>query len=330
MNSHESQSTNWDGQFAKSFKLPEMDVRTATPQQWEEYTRISFIHGAYEKADAALKETQDWQVHADLREKVDYLLDGIQQGRKDLAKVSYEKAGDIINRYDYVDAQEYETKDDWIRARLHMFEGGVQIASDVDKTITNGDSYLSRIPGSIQAENYMAHQDHGRNTFPLVHSRYWSPALQHPESRQQFFNVGRSVTIRPGVSELLIQAKEQNIPVNLISANFMPFIEGVCSNLPAETITAAYAVKHDDITATDKGTLVKGAAVNEPLKALIYIGDGSSDLPAMDEDARKLVGVYFALEGEEFAKKLDEAGLPYYTYRDFNDIKNKLEELGVL
>lgn len=232
--------------------------------------------------------------------------------------------------------------DDRVRARFSQFEA-IQIVSDVDKTITDGDAitkgkgdgYLGALPASVQAEAYMAHQSHGRVTFPETFIAYWNDLLDHPYTKPVFHYVGEHIHIRPGVPEFLNKTMDKGIPVALLSAQFMPVIEGVKANLPAGSITDTYAVEQNNIFSTEKRAIVikKATEIREGEQAprgVIYIGDGSSDLPAMEPEAQAVVGVYFALEGGDFARELEQKGLPYYTYNTFTDIQNKLEELNLL
>lgn len=83
--------------------------------------------------------------------------------------------------------------------RVQAFNGRIKIGSDVDKTLTETDSYLNHIPGSVLAENYMDHPDHGRAVRPLVHARYWKIGMDHPWAREYSKQVGKNAPLRPGV-----------------------------------------------------------------------------------------------------------------------------------
>ena len=222
------------------------------------------------------------------------------------------------------------TMDEWVLHRVAQFNGDIAIGSDVDKSLTQHADYLQYIPGSVQAENYMAHSDHGRETFPLMFARYWREALT-TSMADNFYLIGSHVPLREGVPEFFGLTEQAEIPVSITSANFRPFVDGVMNHLPiVNNIYTTTAVEVDDITATDKSTVVRRLARNLSDRAFFYIGDGESDLPAMDEEARQVVACYFALEGSIFAKQLEAEGLPYYTYRDFRDITATLQRLGLL
>jgi 2-hydroxy-3-keto-5-methylthiopentenyl-1-phosphate phosphatase len=217
--------------------------------------------------------------------------------------------------------------DEWVLRRLEEFRG-LKIGEDVDKTLTAHADYLDLLPGSIQAENYMAHEDHGRRTFPLAFVRYWQEAMQ--VLSHNFYVIGSRVQFRPGVEEFYERTLHSNIPHSLISANFRPFINGVMSHIPYPHILSSYAIEPDDIRATDKCTIVRQEIMKDPLSAFAYAGDGGSDLPALEEPAAQITAFYFALEGEKFHHALREAQLPHYTYRTFHDVTATLARLGVL
>lgn len=89
-----------------------------------------------------------------------------------------------------------------------------------------------------------------------------------------------------------------------------------------------YAVDADNITSTDKGTLVRHLAKKGAERAVVYVGDGSSDFPALD--AHELVACYFGLKDSKFADELAERGLTHFTYETSHDIRLKLEQLSLM
>lgn len=214
-----------------------------------------------------------------------------------------------------------------VELRLAAFRGA-QVATDVDKTITTHADYLQMIPGSVQAENYMAHHEHGRETFPLVFTRYWREAMNRLASN--FFEIGANVPFRPGVEEFFRRTEAANVPVSVASANFRPLVDGVISGIHTTNIRQSYAVETDDIRATDKSTVIQEIAMQLPDEALIYIGDGDSDEPATDPDASRVVAFYLALKGGSFARKLREKGLPFYEFETFHDVINILTRHHVI
>lgn len=225
----------------------------------------------------------------------------------------------------YVEADLTTTDQDMdtrVAARLSTMNG-VQILSDMDKTITQNDTYLPLIPGSINAETQLERQ--GREAFAEVFVRNWRPALEVDPGA--FKEVGKGASLRPGVQELFREARASNVEISVLSANFEPFVYGVLSQIPDAEGINVWAVRQNSIIATDKGSVLKHTAFESPEQGVVFLGDGASDLPTLE--ARDYIACYFALEGSVFAKQLEEKGLAFYTYRDFNDIRVKLQELGI-
>jgi 2-hydroxy-3-keto-5-methylthiopentenyl-1-phosphate phosphatase len=230
----------------------------------------------------------------------------------------------IKQRYEQADRiSGGESLDVRIARRLSQFPKGISVKTDVDGTLTKDPSdYLEKlIPGSMVAEPLLAR--YSRTSFPAVFSSTWFGLLD--KSPDVFFSAGTQVPLREGVPEFFEWATPEIASVSVVSANFEPFVEGVMSQIPkAETVNLR-AVNQWSVVVTDKGTLLTHLAKRSPDRAQFYIGDGTSDLEAIT--ACEFIACYFALEGSSFAKALDEASLPYYTYRDFYDVKAKLEQL---
>jgi len=101
---------------------------------------------------------------------------------------------------------------------------------------------------------------------------------------------------------------------------------GGLDKIPKAENISVFAVTENSIIPTAKGDLLTHLAQADPSKAVIYIGDGASDLPTIQ--ARNLVASYFALDGSEFAKSLEHEDLPYFSYRNFLDIRLKLQKIN--
>lgn len=260
-------------------------------------------------------------------QEVQRLEDEVSKYRKQV-KEEYppEHAEKITGRYKAADETATGLSNtDRIKARLAQFEGA-SIISDVDKTITSTDNYLSKLPASILAEELLANDPRGRDAFGEIFVHTWQETLRvHPEG---FREVGRNAPLREGVKDFVRRTKESGIDLTFLSANFEPFVEGVLDQIPDAEGTNYLAVTPDSIIATAKGAVVEHTALENPKKAVIFIGDGKSDFPAIQ--AASKVGLYCALAESPFAEELEKEGLPFITYRDFNDINVKLEELGVL
>lgn len=210
--------------------------------------------------------------------------------------------------------------------RLEEFKS-VRGATDMDLTLTTTDEYLSMIPGSIQAENYMAHKDHGRQKFPEVFVRYWREAIHILENN--FKTIGRNIPFRPGVEKFSHLMHNANLPLDIISANFWPLVRAVGERLNIDK-DHTYAVKQNDISVTDKAVVIAELAIQNPDVAMIFHGDGGSDEVATEPPASDVTAFYFALRGGSFEKKLKAKGLLYFPYDSFEDVIQVYQTLGLL
>ncbi len=207
--------------------------------------------------------------------------------------------------------------------RLKQFEN-FNVISDFDGTITEDPTlYLNHIPGSEIAEPALAASN--RTNFPEVFAGTWQGILKDAPSL--FESVGEHITFRRGIKTFLQYLRRGGNDFTILSANFFPVITAALPKI-TEDRTRIYAITPDDITSTEKDIIIRHEAKNNPEKAIIYIGDGSSDLPAIE--AKDYVACYFALEGSSFAKELAKNNLPHFTYKDFNDIQLKLAQLKKL
>ncbi len=218
-----------------------------------------------------------------------------------------------------------------VAARFAEFDGNIQTAFDVDNTITTSGTYLeATIPGSVLAEPML--QERGRQDFPEVFVRTWRHVLAEDKGADILYEGGRShhVQIRKGVDNLFTHLRNEGIPRKILSANFKPFVDGVLSKtvLGSDPDLQIYTNTVNDISPTDKGAYLQAFAQSDTSRALIYVGDGSSDIPALE--ARNVVACYFALAGSEFAKALEEEHIPYFSYRDFDEIQLQLVKLQTL
>lgn len=359
----------WDGEYAEAKVLPALPEAPylAHMTEQERQEALSFDAIATEDVNRAhivdraiklrndatrLKRETEGTVEEDLiiAREVQSLMDEIA-ARKALLKTRADDLKNIAIIYRTADAQfermlppgelKEDHMDDWVRRRVQRFNG-FHVATDIDKTVTTTDAYLPYIPGSVDAENYMAAKPgNERDYFPLMFVRDWHEPIK--DFADTLHRVGQRAPLRPGVREFF---QTPDLPITITSANFMPFVTGVRSQLPQENIQGAYAVEiaagshRDDLSereayglsqqrsifATEKNLVVREVALTHVDRALIYIGDGGSDLNALDER----VAFYFALRNGSFAKELKAAGAPFYEYDDFHDIQDKLIELGFI
>lgn len=276
----------------------------------------------------------DTKAQIDILIETDRLVDEIRNFRQSIArKYDATIAHDILQKYQEADQKSLALnldKDAKVKERVEKFNG-IQIISDFDGTMsTDPKEYLDRlIPGNALVDPYL--EEYGREILPLMHVLAWQRALR--EDPEYFLEGGKRTPLRRGVNKFLQYAKEKNIPVTIVSTGFMPFLKGAMAQLPDSEQVKLIGVSAESIVSSDKGTVIADLAQGSLDRATIFIGDGSTDRPALD--ARDMIACYFALEDSGFAKQLEafnkqarEKGkfeVIYYTYNDFTDIHKKIE-----
>lgn len=237
-------------------------------------------------------------------------------------------ADQIAARFILADIQTIgKTPEEKARTRLEQADG-IHGAMDVDGTLTvDPDSYLERlIPGSRPAEKML--KTHGREAFPLIFPLTWQHGLR--TTPEDFRVGGLQAPLREGVNEFFQYAKDTDMTTSVVTANFDEFTSGILDQIDtAPENMDVWAISRDSIASTDKGAVVTTIAIKDPNKAVIYFGDGSSDLPALE--AAPVVAVYFALKDSKFAKQLAELAekgkVVYFEYETFYDVTKKLREI---
>lgn len=210
---------------------------------------------------------------------------------------------------------------------------GVRLAFDYDNTISdsskraaifdpNGDPEADHqrqlIAGSEVGEAILT--QYGRDEFAHAFVQSWQrPLTDMPGA---FYQAGTLVPTREGMDRLFTYLRDEGIGAGVISANFEPIIRGGLSQLPDTEGVSVRAITAGNINSTAKDAVIRDEAHKYQDKAFIFVGDGASDLPALD--AQAVVACYFALEGSVFATQLAEQGIPHFTYKTGDDIIDKL------
>jgi 2-hydroxy-3-keto-5-methylthiopentenyl-1-phosphate phosphatase len=304
--------------------IPDMYPKASTAEEITEKEKlISSFLGRF-----------DTRAQIDILIETDRLVREIRDFRQSIArKYNATIAHGILQKYKEADQKSLALnldKDGKVKERVEKFNG-IQIISDFDGTMsTDPKEYLDRlIPGNALVDPYL--EQYGREILPLMHVLAWQRALR--EDPEYFLEGGKRTPLRRGVNEFLQYAREKNIPVTIVSTGFMPFLKGAMTQLPDSEQVKLIGVSAESIVSSDKGTVIADLAQGSLDRATIFIGDGSTDRPALD--ARDMIACYFALEGSGFAKQLEafnkqarekgESKVIYYTYNDFTDIHKRVE-----
>lgn len=315
---HHSWNANSMTQKLQLPQLPHPDHHA-----YQDYVLMHVAHGQHLKADEerAKLGILDQKESDQVKSMVEIMA--LKRSLLDM-EPSKSQLNEVKERYAYIERE--EDYDEFIKSRLN-FGSGIQIVSDLDKTMSTTDQYQNHIISSVAAENYMAHPANDEPSFIIAVVRYWGHAIKHTPNELR--RTGQNIELRAGVKEFFATVKSKNYPAIISSRNFKPVVQGVVDQFPEHTFETFYSIDHDDISAMDKATVVRNRVLVHPDHSLIFIGDGTSDLPTLSEEARGVIGCYFALEGSSFAKKLKDENLPHYVYRDFNDISAILKRLSI-
>lgn len=213
-----------------------------------------------------------------------------------------------------------------IRQRLSAFSGTPRVGCDLDDTLSKGSHHYipTHLPGSDKAEPWLTAL--GRDEFARVFVTIWQPFLHQERGAAIYRENGKHIPLRPGVPELFAYWQQRGIDRTILSANFDPFVHGVLEQIGEDAKgTEVFAVTKNSILSTQKGDMLRHLAQLDPTRPFIYIGDGSSDLPAIE--ANSVIAGYMALEGGAFAQQLRHANIPHLTFKTGYNIKEHFAKL---
>lgn len=206
----------------------------------------------------------------------------------------------------------------------------VRFLIDVDGTLTSNPNYYlwETIPWGAIAEPQI--QKEGQEKMIEIYVKTKLPFLK--DAGTMFKEAGQKseeVKIRRGVNNFFAGVNGPNSEYQIVSANFLPFIQGVLEQVPnaKQAGIKIWSVTERNAIALEKESIIRHVAQSNPDRAVIYIGDGSTDLPALMPKAAELVAGYFALKDSVFEKELKERSIPYLPYEDFDDVVRHLQYL---
>lgn len=208
-------------------------------------------------------------------------------------------------------------------AEIPLFSDEDPLA-DVYKTHKGAESYLRFIPGSALAEVLL--DKGGRERFTAVFTGMWREILrQHPQLFQQ---AGLLAPLRDGVDAFFAN-HTADTQMLVLSANFQPFVEQVMHRIPSARSIPTLGVTPDDLTVTDKASLIKIIAAQNPDSAVIFVGDGSSDMCVYDDpETRGVLAAVFALNGKSLHKHAQRhPDVITFAYDDFYDVGRVYQEM---
>lgn len=151
--------------------------------------------------------------------------------------------------------------------------------------------------------------------------------------------LSKNIQLDPGFRGFFLWARENNVPIVVVSSGMIPIIKGQLRNLVGpdaedyiQIIANDVDVKEDgtwDIVfrddsdfGHDKSTTLKPYAAQSPRPMMLYAGDGVSDLCAARE-----TDFLFAREGRDLGTYCDREGIRYGEFTHWEQIRKSTEKL---
>ncbi|KAK3294246.1 HAD-like domain-containing protein [Chaetomium fimeti] len=219
--------------------------------------------------------------------------------------------------------------------------------TDFDGTITNQDSndYLTDNIGYGTALRKKGNQDvlHGRRTFR-------DSFEEMLESISTPFNecvdiLLKNITLDPGFKAFFEWARENNVPIVVLSGGMTPIIRALLGHLLGEEAADTLQIVSNDVAPRegksinekggwkivfhddsgfghDKSLEIRPYARLEERPVLFYAGDGVSDLSAAKE-----TDLLFAKSGRDLVTFCENENVPFTTFDDFSDIHNTIKNI---
>lgn len=346
--------------FADHLQLPEIPTNSYDPS-WSLKDEITIVHDTFERfklkdevAIAVLTENDkkltdlglmltpqlEEEVLArelEIRTKISKLL--IRQSReKELINRNKPVVANIARQLKEVDETYVRNGkpipgsskwDEWARMRIKLFTGGILDNTDADLTLTGSVDYLSLLPAHRFLENLM--NKNSRSWFIVGFARYSREALEVLPN--VFRTIGERISFRPGVYEFYAEtaALGDSFKPVIVSANFGPIIEGMTARLAKyQRKIGIMAITPEDISATVKSSKTLRLAIEHPNRAQIVKADGETDGDMLtNSDSRSVIACVFALQGSKFEELAQSYELPYFPFRDFDDVRNHYRRLKI-
>ncbi|VVT54595.1 uncharacterized protein SAPINGB_P004154 [Magnusiomyces paraingens] len=215
------------------------------------------------------------------------------------------------------------------------------VFTDWDGTVTLQDSNdaLTDNLGYGEERRKFLNQEvlHGRWTFrDAFHDMLESVDIPFPEC---ITYLKQHVKLDPGFRTFYEWARENNIPVIIVSSGMHPIIHAlleslvgadaaaeiqiVSNNVNIDEATGRWTIVYRDDTdfGHDKSLAIKPYAEKSPRPTLFYCGDGVSDLSAARE-----TDLLFAKEGRDLITFCEREKIPYVTFGNFGDIQQGIQE----
>ena len=219
-------------------------------------------------------------------------------------------------------------------ARISQFDR-VHHIFDFDNTISDyrgvstHEMFRRKFPASDKAELMLNSCAPDREIFNTLLAAAWQPALrQFPDL---FEDAAGLIPIREGVDEYFKYLTESpGAQATILSGSFEPFVRKSMEAIPnAQSVPIlAVPIEGPTIASIKKGVVIEGLVAQDPGTAIVYYGDGESDVPSLE--AQGQIALFVVLRGSKFHRAVDEAGALHVPFNDFREVRAKMAHIQAL
>lgn len=149
----------------------------------------------------------------------------------------------------------------------------------------------------------------------------------------------KRVQLDPGFKDFYFWARENNVPVVIVSSGMKPIIQALLAKLIGEKAVEETEIISNDVKTNDdktweiifrdespfghdKSRAIRPYAEQPDRPILLYAGDGVSDLSAARE-----TDLLFAKAGKDLIRYCEDEKIPYTTFHSYSDIHEKIKDI---
>jgi 2,3-diketo-5-methylthio-1-phosphopentane phosphatase len=147
------------------------------------------------------------------------------------------------------------------------------------------------------------------------------------------------VQLDPGFKDFYFWARENNVPVVIVSSGMKPIIKALLAKLIGEKAVEETEIISNDVKINgdntweiiyrdessfghDKSRAIRPYAEQHERPILLYAGDGVSDLSAARE-----TDLLFAKAGRDLIRYCDDEKIPYTVFHSYADIHKEIKDI---
>jgi len=219
-----------------------------------------------------------------------------------------------------------------VAARLAMFGGRIHHIFDYDNTISDyqgqstHDMFRTKFPVSEWAELMLTANTPDREIFNTLFAAGWQPA--HKQYPELFEGAANLIPIREGADEYFEYLGESSgARATILSGSFEPFVSKSLDRIPhAKGIPVrAVPMNGPTIASIRKGVVIEELVSQYPDEAIIYYGDGESDIPALE--AQSQIALFVVLQGCKFHDAVVKEGALHIPFNNFTEVRLKMAHI---